>query len=231
MRSVAWWVILAVATAVAVVGAGLAWWFNLGLLAGRVYMMEDLGMEREKSSVDFNKNDIDDYADFLLGARKDAENFPKYDGSYVQGGYPDEDTGVCTDVIWRAFREAGYDLKAMVDADIAKNPAEYDIETPDSNIDFRRVKNLQKFFEKYATKLSNDWQENPGGWQPGDIMVSNNGGHIGVVSDRRNKNGRPYIIHNAGQPKREEDYLKRGKATGHYRFDASKIDADVLKRW
>ena len=110
MRSVAWWVILAVATAVAVVGAGLAWWFNLGLFAGRVYMMEDLGMEREKSSVDFNKNDIDDYADFLLGARKDAENFPKYDGSYVQGGYPDEDTGVCTDVIWRAFREAGYEI-------------------------------------------------------------------------------------------------------------------------
>ncbi len=231
MRGVVWWVILAVAMAVAVVGAGLAWWFNLGLFAGRVYMMEDLGMELEKSSVDFNKNGIDDYADFLLGARKDAENFPKYDGSYVQGGYPDEDTGVCTDVIWRAFREAGYDLKAMVDADIAKNPAEYDIETPDSNIDFRRVKNLQKFFEKYATKLGNDWQENPDEWQPGDIMVSNNGGHIGVVSDRRNKNGRPYIIHNAGQPKREEDYLKRGKVTGHYRFDASKINAEVLKRW
>lgn len=219
------------AIVVAVLGVGLAWWFNLGLFAGRVYMMEDLGMERKRSDMDFNENGRDDYEDFLLGARKDAENFPKYDGSYVQGGYPDEDTGVCTDVIWRAFREAGYDLKAMVDADIAKNPAEYDIKTPDSNIDFRRVKNLQKFFEKYATKLSNDWQENPEEWQPGDIMVSNNGGHIGVVSDRRNKNGRPYIIHNAGQPKREEDYLKRGKVTGHYRFDASKINAEVLKRW
>ncbi len=219
------------AIVVAVLGVGLAWWFNLGLFAGRAYTMEDLGMERKRSDMDFNENGRDDYEDFLLGARKDAENFPKYDGSYVQGGYPDEDIGVCTDVIWRAFREAGYDLKAMVDADIAKNPVEYGIETPDPNIDFRRVKNLQKFFEKYATKLGNDWQENPEEWQPGDIMVSNNGGHIGVVSDRRNKNGRPYIIHNAGQPKREEDYLKRGKVTGHYRFDASKIDAKMLKKW
>lgn len=114
MRRVAWYGLLGVATAVAVAGVWLAWWFNLGLFAGRAYMMEDLGMEREKSSVDFNENGIDDYTDFLLGARKDAENFPKYDGSYVQGGYPDEDTGVCTDVIWRAFREAGYDLKAML---------------------------------------------------------------------------------------------------------------------
>lgn len=231
MRSVVWRVVLVVAIVIATIVTGLAWWFNLGPFAGRPYTMEDLDIERKKSSVDFNENGIDDYADFLLGARKDAENFPKYDGSYVQGGYPDEDTGVCTDVIWRAFREAGYDLKAMVDADIAKNPAEYDIETSDPNIDFRRVKNLQRFLEKYATKLSNDWQENPGEWQPGDIMVSNNGGHIGVVSDRRGKNGRPYIIHNAGQPKREEDYLKRGKVTGHYRFDASKVEPGVLKRW
>lgn len=65
----------------------VAWWFNLWPFVGRIYTMEDLGMKVVKSAVDFNENGVDDYRDFLLGARKDAENFPKYDGSYVQGGY------------------------------------------------------------------------------------------------------------------------------------------------
>lgn len=224
-------VILVIVGLTCVLALGLLWWFNLWPFAGKYYMMEDLGLEVEQSAVDFNGNGMDDYRDLLLGARKDAENFPKYDGSYVQGGYPDEDTGVCTDVIWRAFREAGYDLKAMVDADIARDPVKYEIETPDPNIDFRRVKNLQTFFEKYAVKLSNDWQEDLEEWQPGDIVVFDDGGHIGIVSDRRTRNGRPYIIHNAGQPQREEDYLKRGRVTGHYRFDASRVEDGVLKKW
>lgn len=193
--------------------------------------MTELGLKVEQSTVDFDADGVDDYADLLAGARKDAENHPRYDGSYVQGGYPPEDVGVCTDVIWRAFREAGYDLKAMVDADIAAHQNEYRIEVPDPNIDFRRVKNLDAFFAKYAVKLANDWQENPEAWQPGDIVVFDDGGHIGIVSDRRTREGRPYIIHNAGQPMREEDYLKRGKVTGHYRFDASKIDSELLKKW
>lgn len=193
--------------------------------------MEELGLEVKSSMVDFDGDGVDDYRDLMLGARRDAENHPRYDGSYVSGGYPAEDVGVCTDVIWRAFREAGYDLKAMVDAEIAVHPEEYGIETPEPNIDFRRVKNLQVFFEKYAVKLEDDWRESPEDWQPGDIVVFNNGGHIGMVSDKWTKEGRPYIIHNAGQPMREEDYLKRGMVTGHYRFDASKIGPSVLRKW
>ena len=30
---------------------------------------------------------------------------------------------------------------------------------------------------------------------------------------------------------REENYLKRGVVTGHYRFDAEKIDEEVLIGW
>lgn len=58
-------------------------------------------------------------------ARKDAKNHPTHDSGYYQGGYPPADRGACTDLVWRAFREAGYDLKAMVDADIAADPASY----------------------------------------------------------------------------------------------------------
>ena len=56
----------------------------------------------------------------MFGARKDAEIHPRYNGAYYDGGYPPDDIGVCTDVIWRAFKNAGYNLKDMVDNDISK---------------------------------------------------------------------------------------------------------------
>ena len=66
---------------------------------------------------------------------------------------------------------------------------------------------------------------------PGDIVIFGNNTHIGIVSNYRNKDGISYILHNGGQPVRDEDYLKRGNVTKHYRFDASKIPLEVLYRW
>ncbi len=198
-------------------GVGL-WMFNLWPFSGEVYTMEELGIQRLTAETDYDGDGVDDWTEFLNGARKDAENHPKYDGGYVEGGFPPEDIGVCTDVIWRAFREAGYDLREMVDEDIQARPEAYPwITERDKNIDFRRVVNLEEFFREHGITLSNDWQDLEE-WQPGDIIISSNGTHIGIVSDRRTKEGRSYIIHNAGQPMREEDYLKRGKVVGHYRF-------------
>ena len=62
-------------------------------------------------------------------------------------------------------------------------------------------------------------------------MIFNNGKHIGIVSDKRNANGEPYIIHNGGQPNREEDYLKRGNVYKHYRFDASRLPNEISVKW
>lgn len=204
-------------------------YFNL--IPKKHYTAEDFGIETVKSSVDFNKNGVDDYTDILLGARKDAQNHPKYDGKYIDGGYPPDNIGVCTDVVWRAFKNAGYDLRAMVSKDISENTKDYpNVDKPDSNIDFRRVKNLRVFFDKYATVLTTD-TEKIDQWQPGDIVIFNNNKHIGIVSDKRNRDGRVYIIHNGGQPNREEDYLSRGTVVAHYRFDASKLDKEFLKKW
>ncbi|MBR4073097.1 MAG: DUF1287 domain-containing protein, partial [Clostridia bacterium] len=159
------------------------------------------------------------------------KNHPKYDGAYQQGGYPPDNIGVCTDVIWRAFKNAGYSLKDMVDNDISARWDSYPlIKTPDSNIDFRRVRNLRIFFEEYAEILTLD-TEKIAEWQAGDIVIFGNDKHIGIVSDKRNSDGKPYIIHNGGQPIREEDYLKRDIPTGHYRFNAEKIDKNILKEW
>lgn len=204
-------------------------YFNL--IPKKYYTARDFGIETVKSSVDFNQNGVDDYTDILLGARKDAQNHPKYDGKYIDGGYPPDDIGVCTDVVWRAFKNAGYSLKDMVDRDIENRREAYSrIDKPDTNIDFRRVKNLNIFFKEYAISLTTDITQ-IAEWQPGDIVIFNNQAHIGIVSDKRNRDGMPYIIHNGGQPNREEDYLTRSTVVAHYRFDASKIDSGVLAAW
>lgn len=187
-----------------------------------------------KSEMDFNGNGVDDYSDFVLGARLDAINHPTYDGSWWATGYPPDNIGVCSDVIWRAFKHAGYCLKDMVDADILARREAYPlIERPEHQIDFRRVRNLHIFFEEYATSLTLDIYAIDE-WQPGDIVIFGNDKHIGIVSDVRDKNGIPYIIHNGGQDDREENYLVQEDSqavTGHYRFDASLIPAEKLIPW
>lgn len=199
------------------------------LLPGRSYTAKDFGIETLRSTVDFNGNGIDDYTDILLGARRDAENKPEYDSRYWEGGYPPDEFGVCTDVVWRAFRNAGYALRDMVDADIRDNLGLYPrvAGKRDANIDFRRVPNLKVFFERHALSLTTDTSRIEE-WQPGDIVTWGET-HIGIVSDKRNADGIPYVIHNGGQPLREEDALLAcGTISGHFRFDAGRIDASLL---
>ncbi|MCY6959854.1 DUF1287 domain-containing protein [Clostridium brassicae] len=197
----------------------------LSLLPQRIYKAEDFGIETIHSKKDCNKNGIDDYTDILLGARRDAEKKPKYKSQYYAGGYPPDNEGVCSDVVWRAFKNAGYSLKDMVDEDIKNNLSKYPRVNgkPDNNIDFRRVPNLKVFFDRNAKSctLSPYKIEE---WQPGDIVIfGKNYTHIGIISDKRNAHGIPFLIHNSAQPVREENVLirwyKLKGITGHYRFE------------
>jgi len=189
------------------------------------YTAEDFGIETIKSSIDKDGDGIDDYTDILLGARAEAKREPEYKSAYYAGGYPPETEGVCTDVIWRAFRDAGYSLKDMVDEDISQNIDKYPRVNgkQDRNIDFRRVPNLKVYFERNHITLTNDLNE-IAEWQPGDIVVFGSK-HIGIISDKRNKKGIPYLIHNGGQPNREEDilelYNQHEAIIGHYRLKNS----------
>lgn len=188
----------------------------------RVYTAKEFDIETVYSKIDYNQNGVDDYTDILLGARKDAENHPTYKSAYYSGGYPPENEGVCTDVVWRAFKNAGYDLKNMIDEDIKNHTKDYPAVNgkPDPNIDFRRVRNLKIYFKKICYTLTNDIKEIKE-WQPGDIVIFGNS-HIGIISDKRNKEGIPYLIHNAAQPLREEDALElwdnNTPITAHYRL-------------
>jgi len=62
------------------------------------------------------------------------------------------------------------------------------------------------YFERNHIILTNDLTQIEE-WQPGDIVAFGNS-HVGIISDKRNKNGVPYLIHNGGQPHREEDILE-----------------------
>lgn len=188
----------------------------------KVYFASDFDIDIVVSPIDCNQNGIDDYQDILLGARIDAENKVKYKSAYYAGGYPPEHEGVCTDLVWRAFKHAGYSLKNMIDNDIMKNTNHYNLpDGKDGNIDFRRVQNLHVFFKEYTETLTLDIYD-IASWQPGDIVIFGNDSHIGIISDKRNKKGIPYLIHNAGQWKREEDVLllwsKKKGIIGHYRM-------------
>ncbi len=196
------------------VGIHLAQEYNL--FPKRPHYAPEFGITVLQSEYDADGDGIDDFTDLMQGARAYVQTKPRYKSEYYEGGYPPEGIGVCTDVIWHAFANAGYDLKAMVDADIKLRPEAYDkIDKPDENIDFRRVYNLAVFFEAYAESLTCD-ETDIAAWQPGDIVIYPH--HIAMVSDKRNANGVAYIIHHGGQPVREEDAITRHEIIGHYRF-------------
>ena len=85
-----------------------------------VYYAKDFDIETVISKTDYDNDEIDDYTDILQGAKIEAEDKPTYKSAYYSGGYPPDNEGVCTDVIWRALKNAGYSLKDMVDEDIKK---------------------------------------------------------------------------------------------------------------
>lgn len=193
----------------------------IGLLPARSYTASHFGIETLESELDQDGDGKDDFEDIMEGARSYVRTRPKYESVYYEGGYPDGNVGVCTDVIWSAFQEAGYDLKAMVDEDIAAHTAAYPRVTgrPDRNIDFRRVPNLLVFFQRNAQTLTLDPSDLEA-WQPGDIVVYKD--HIAIVSEKRNSRGIPFIIHHGGQPVYEEDSMTRQKIIGHFRWIGGK---------
>lgn len=181
----------------------------------------------EYSKLDKNNNGTADCIDIVNAARKEAENKTTYKDAYYKGGYPPDTEGVCTDVVWRGFIGMGVDFKALVDKDIKENIAAYPrVEgKTDPNIDFRRVKNLDIFFKRNAvmltTKLIPFDAENLRQWQPGDmVVIMKPYEHIAIVSDKRARNGVPYVIHNTSPHAVENESLSYWAPYihGHYRW-------------
>ena len=192
--------------------------YRFNYIPHKKYTNEDFNIKTYISKTDKDNDGIDDQTDILNHARDYIKTNPKYKSKYYATGYPNDEYGVCTDVVAFGLKGAGYDLMNLVNEHIKTNRNLYDIDVIDKNIDFRRVQNLKVYLDNNAIVLTNDINKIKE-WQGGDIVVFKN--HIGIVSDKRNKKGISFIIHHANPYQRyyEEDILEyRNDIIGHYRM-------------
>lgn len=170
---------------------------------------------------------------FTAAAVERTQHTVRYDPAYVRIPYPGGDvpaaTGVCTDEVIRAYRTVGIDLQKEVHEDMAQNFSAYPSQrrwgrqSPDSNIDHRRVPNLMVFFSRKGESLpiSNRAED----YSPGDLVAWDLGGgvtHIGIVVDKKGFFTRRNMIeHNIGAGPKIEDVLFDWKIIGHYRYFGS----------
>ncbi|PKP80829.1 MAG: DUF1287 domain-containing protein [Alphaproteobacteria bacterium HGW-Alphaproteobacteria-18] len=151
----------------------------------------------------------------LRAARTQIGVTTGYDPAYVTLGYPGGDvpreTGVCTDVIIRAYRDAfDVDLQSLLHMDMKASftsyPKIWGLTRADRNIDHRRVPNLERYFERQGLK-----RDVPGrreDWQAGDLVTMRLGGrlpHIAIFSGYDPLTDRALYIHNIGGGAREEE--------------------------
>lgn len=154
-----------------------------------------------------------------------------YTPDYVGIKYPNGDvpakTGVCTDVIIRAYRKLGIDLQKEVHEDMKThfesypNLKKWGLKTTDTNIDHRRVPNLEVFFTRKGkkTKVTN----NANDYKTGEIvtwMIGDKLPHIGIITHIKSKDGkRPMIVHNVGNGQVLEDCLFNYTIVGHFSYE------------
>ncbi len=157
-----------------------------------------------------------------------------YDPSYYKIGYPDGDVpstkGVAADVIIRCYRKLGIDLQVKVHEDMAENfrfyPQLWGASVPDTNIDHRRVANLQRFFERKGETL--EPSRNARHYRPGDLVIWSLGNaekHIGIIvpgpGDRAHET---WVVHNIGAGVKWEPILFDYNIDRHFRFPAETVE-------
>ncbi|AWG21361.1 DUF1287 domain-containing protein [Flavobacterium faecale] len=154
----------------------------------------------------------------------------RYDPSYISIQYPNGDvpatTGVCTDVVIRTYRKLKIDLQKEVHEDMLSNFALYPnfekwgMTKTDTNIDHRRVPNLEVFFERKGQKLPVSTLGND--YKTGEIvtwMINDKLPHIGIITHKKSADGqRNLIVHNVGGGQVLEDCLFDYKIVGHYKY-------------
>ena len=191
---------------------------------------DDIPLNNSPHGTEVNQPSVNGLSPFDLSqaALERTQHTVRYDGSYLSIQYPNGDVppniGVCTDVVIRAYRTLGIDLQQLVHEDMRAHfnlyPKNWGLKRPDTNIDHRRVPNLQTFFTRHGLSLSPSLVASH--YLPGDLvtwMLPGNLPHIGIVVDKYTVDGtRPMIVHNIGQGPQLEDMLFDFQITGHYRF-------------
>ncbi len=196
-----------------------------GLCAGTAGLMLPIPRPRAE-----NGTTAEEWAGKLVAAARSQIGVTLvYDPSYSKIAFPGGDVprykGVCTDVIVRAYRDGlNLDLQALVNADMrdafGAYPKNWGLKATDSNIDHRRVPNLQTFLKRQKAERPVDTRGLS--YLPGDVvtqMLPGNKPHIAIVGDILSEDGsRPLLIHNIGWGAKMEDILFAFSITGHYRY-------------
>ncbi len=155
------------------------------------YKNKDFNIKNIYSKIDKNENDIDDYSDILLGARKIIGK--KYNS---------------LELLSKSLKYAGYDIYKMIEEDYILDKDKY-------GDNYKTIRNVNYFLKKYTLVLSNDVKKIKE-FNYGDIVIYKDG--IGIVSDKRNREGISFIIYEDGGIVKEEDILENISLIGHYRF-------------
>ena len=170
---------------------------------------------------------ISDGSKLAYDAKKQIGITTSYDPTYRKLDFPRGDvpinTGVCTDVIIRAYRLQNIDLQQLVNHDMKSNwsiyPKIWGLKSTDKNIDHRRVPNLEVFFARHGQTLS---ITDKSSFQAGDVVMwrlpNGNLPHTGIVSDKAAADGTPLIIHNIGRGTQEENILFAYPINKHFRY-------------
>jgi uncharacterized protein YijF (DUF1287 family) len=179
---------------------------------------------------DSDGDGIADSVDILLGAKKTVLLHSEYRETAPKLAYPGGDVppevGVCTDVIVRALRNAGFDLQKLVFEDAGRAPKAYPgIRGRNTHLDHRRVRNLAVYFQRHWRPIHRIED-----LLPGDVILldtfPNKPGpdHIGIVSDTLGRSRLPLIINawTNGYRTEEMDLLPSIPMTIAYRAPASR---------
>jgi len=202
----------------------------------RLIDMDNIGI-----TGDADNDGINDQKDIMQGAKKQLEDpartirVEEGENNYFKDGDPPEDLATCTDIIARAYMEAGFSLKDLVYEDVNNNFDSYPIKEIwnrnfcDPNIDYRRIQNLEIFFERNAKildiYLNASDEKNLNSWLPGDVIFFDMDGdgysdNAGIITNNTTRSGVPKVVYNYIVPgyTAERDILKEKIITGHYRF-------------
>ncbi len=214
------WVIL-------VIAMGIAWWFGKPLVP---FLKAQQGVSLEQTALLISSLEETGTPGSQLAALALAHSQEEitFDPAYYKISYPNGDIapgkGSAADVIIRCFRKYGIDLQQEVHQDMTAHfrsyPQLWGAHAPDTNIDHRRIPNLQRFFERKGQILTAS--RDAADYQPGDIIIwslANAEKHIGiVVPGPGNRANEPWVVHHRDTVLKWEDVLFNFKIDAHFRY-------------
>jgi hypothetical protein len=218
------WVIL-------VIAVGIGFWFGRPLVPFLKATQQVVSTEQAEILISSLASSADPAQRLAAAALAHSGEKITYDPSYYKIAYPDGDIapakGASADVVIRCVRKLGIDLQKEIHEDMTGNfrhyPQLWNALGPDTNIDHRRVANLQRFFERKGQTLTAS--RNPEDYRPGDIIVwelANADKHIGIVVPGPGEHaGEPWVVHNMGAGVKWENLLFDFKIDAHFRYPSA----------